>query len=113
MREFLHKNFEVKESVEWFGNGSDYIVPPEEGGSETEQQDFVLSIDNSEYHFIVRYEWFSYLESEKLVCDEIITFHYCKWYSKCLGLIPCYDYNKKENLFRAYKFVTGSELIVK
>lgn len=107
----LEKGFKEKEPFVFFGNGADNRLTPEQGGSKTIQNDFVLDIEKSRYDFVVRFEEFIYKGKEKIESDGIsITFHYCEWRPKIYDTIPCFDTSKVEYLEMAFKMITGKEL---
>lgn len=91
----------------WCGNGYDYQLPPEDGGSRTNQTDFVMYNVRGDDDFIVRFTEWDWGKGK----DYSISFHLCEWYPKCSDEIHCFDPSKIENLQIAFKLACGRELI--
>lgn len=108
----IERGFEHQETVSWYGNGADYVTSPNNGGSQTIQNDYILTLDKSDRALVVRFEEFIYKAKEKVKSDGIsITIHYGNWYPKIYDPIPCYDPSTIECLELAYKLITNNHLI--
>jgi len=106
----IENGFDKMAVTSWCGNGYDYQLPPEDGGSRTKQTDFVMHNAYGDSDFIVRFTEYDWGGKNK---EDSISFHLCEWYPKCLDEIHCFDPTKIENLQAAFKLSCGRELVLK
>lgn len=96
--------FEKEPVTSWCGNGQDYQLPPENGGSRTTQQDYTIK-GLGENDFIVRIE--SWETKNSMTAN--LEFHYCRYHPKCNERVPCFAHTI-DTLKMAFKLTTGKEL---
>lgn len=107
----IDNGFEKMAVTSWCGNGADYQLPPEQGGSRTIQIDYVLHNAVNDNDFIVRCtEW---IYGKEFNSERSYSFHLCEWFPKCFDEIPCHDPSQIENLKLAYKLVSGRDFVLK
>ncbi len=103
--------FEEKSTYGWNGNGSDYRVPIAEGGSRTENKDFVYRLPDSDDDFIIRFTTWDYYKKEKP--DKNMSLHYGEWYEEFNNDVPCFDPQNIEVVKLAFYVTTGLQFPIK
>lgn len=113
--EILEKcGFEKMEPITWHGNGYDYTLSAEQGGTTTTQQDYVIFNAYRDQDFIVRFETYKYLEHDNInyVVDKCISFHLCEWHPKNSNKLECFNPEYLHMLQNCIYFATGEELTI-
>lgn len=98
--------FEKKPAHSWNGNGHDYTIGAKDGGSTTEQVDYVLSADEESNDFIFRFESFETNGTK----DSYTSIHIGEWYANCYHRVNCVTVKYVHQLQNLYFALTGKEL---
>ncbi len=105
----IENGFKQMAVTSWCGDGADYQLRPEDGGSRTIQIDYVLHNVDGDNDFTVRFtEW---IYGKDFNSERSCSFHFGEWYPKCFDEIPCYEHSF-ENLAIALKLVSGVDFIL-